>query len=144
VCYGVTSRCVLEALASNGAGHLHSIDLPPLGPNADAYVGWFVPHSIRSRWTLYRGTSRRLLGPLISRLEQFDLYIHDSLHTYWNMKYEFRVALDGLRPGGVIVSDDIHSNSAFAELCLHPEVSWSAVLQEDDKNSLFGIAIKRS
>jgi len=39
VAYGVTSSLILKALEVNGKGVLHSIDLPPLGKDADQFVG---------------------------------------------------------------------------------------------------------
>src|SRR5258707_8290033 len=78
VCYGVTSAHLLAALGGNGEGHLYSIDLPPLGKNNDDYVGWLVPDELRKRWTLRRGTSRRLLRPMLKELGNIDLFVHDS------------------------------------------------------------------
>jgi hypothetical protein len=144
VCYGVTSAHVLQALAVNDSGYLHSIDLPPLGKKGDDFVGWFVPNALRGRWMLHRGTSSRLLRPLLAQLGNIDLYIHDSLHTYRNMQFEFRLAWAALRGGGVLVSDDIEGNCAFAELRSAPDVLGSVVMPQDNKDSLLGVAIKRS
>jgi len=41
--YGVSSAFILKALEQNGGGILHSVDLPPLGRNADDFVGFLVP-----------------------------------------------------------------------------------------------------
>jgi predicted O-methyltransferase YrrM len=142
VCYGVTSAYLLQALAANSSGHLHSIDLPPLGKNGDDFVGWLVAKELRSRWTLHRGTSRLLLGPLLADLGQIDLYIHDSLHTYKNMSHEFRLSWSNLRPGGVLISDDIEGNTAFAELAAVPDALGSVVMKESEKESLVGVVVK--
>lgn len=143
VCYGVTSAYVLQALSVNGDGRLHSIDLPPLGKNGDDYVGWFVPEELRSRWTLHRGQSSRLLPPLLAGVDTIDLFIHDSLHTYRNMTHEFRLAWAALRAGGVLVSDDIEGNSAFAELAAAADVLCSVVMPQGNKGALLGVAVKR-
>ena len=143
VCYGVTSAHLLQALAVNGGGHLHSIDLPPLAKNGDDFVGWFVPKELRTRWTLHRGKSSHLLRPLLADVGKVDLFIHDSLHTYRNMTHEFRLAWAALRAGGVLVSDDIEGNSAFAELTTAPDVLCSIVMQQGSKDALIGIAVKR-
>jgi|SRR5882724_1405967 len=142
VCYGVTSSYLLQALEVNEEGRLHSIDLPPLGKNGDEYVGWLVPNELREGWKLHRGSSRRLLPSLLRELGQIDLFVHDSLHTYRNMRDEFDVAWPALCPGGVLVSDDIERNSAFLELSTRPDVSHSAVFKEQNKDSLVGIAVK--
>ena len=144
VCYGVTSSYMLEALNGNRSGFLHSIDLPPLAKNGDDYVGWLVPQKLRARWSLHRGTSNRLLPSLLAELGQIDLFVHDSLHTYRNMTKEFDVAWPALRPGGVLISDDIEGNKAFQELSLLWDVAASVVIKEEDKDSLLGIAVKTS
>jgi len=143
VCYGVASACLLQALDVNQAGALHSIDLPPLGKDADAFVGWLIPQALRSRWTLHRGTSRRLLRSLAEGLGSIDLFVHDSLHTYRNMRMEFETVWPVLRPGGALISDDIEGNAAFQELASRPDVAHAVVLQQRDKNALLGVAIKR-
>lgn len=144
VCYGVTSSYLLKALDTNGRGVLHSIDLPPLGKDGDRFVGWLIPSELRSRWNLHRGASRRLLQPLLGLVRPLDLFIHDSLHTYGNMRDEFALAWPALRPGGVLISDDIEGNAAFLELAQKPDVAQSVVIKEANKDSLLGVAVKRS
>ncbi len=144
VCYGVTSSYLLQALRENGSGWLHSIDLPPLSKNGEDYVGWLVPTDLREHWTLHRGTSRRLLPPLLARLSQIDLFIHDSLHTYGNMKMEFTAAWAALRSGGVLISDDVEGNRAFLEQMGREDVAYAAVVQERSKKALLGLAVKRA
>jgi hypothetical protein len=142
VCYGVTSAHVLQALDLNKEGHLHSIDLPPLGKNADAYVGRLVPSDLRSRWTLHRGTSRRLLPSILKQVGRVDLFIHDSLHTYGNMRMEFAAVWPVLAGGGVLISDDVQGNVAFLELSQKRDVSHSIVIKTRNDESLLGIAVK--
>lgn len=142
VCYGVTSAHILKAMEMNGEGHLDSIDVPPLGKDADKHVGRFIPAGLRGRWTLHRGTSTRLLRPLLNQLGSIDLFVHDSLHTYRNMRDEFAAAWPNLRPGGVLISDDVQGNSAFQELVARPDVSVCVVAEEHGKSALFGLAVK--
>jgi predicted O-methyltransferase YrrM len=142
VCYGVTSAYLLAALEANGEGQLHSIDLPPLGEDGDAYVGWLVSSHLRRRWSLRRGASARLLRPLLSEVGPIDLFVHDSLHTYKNMKNEFEAAWPALRDGGVLISDDIEGNQAFLELTRSEKPRLSVAIKEKDKGALFGVAVK--
>ena len=144
VCYGVTSAHLLAALEGNGEGHLYSVDLPPLGKNNNDYVGWLVPEELRNRWTLRRGTSRRLLGPILNEVGSIDLFVHDSLHTYKNMKMEFEMVWPHLSPGGVLIADDIEGNAAFQEFAARGDVVFHAVVRELVKDSLAGVLIKRS
>lgn len=143
VCYGVTSAYLLAALEANGDGHLESIDLPPLAKNGDDFVGWLVPGDLAHRWSLHRGASARLLRPLVARLGPIDLFVHDSLHTYKNMRAEFEGVWPALRAGGILISDDVQGNGAFLELARSKDVSMSAVIQEKNKPALLGVAVKR-
>jgi hypothetical protein len=142
VCYGVTSAFVLQALQTNGKGYLHSIDLPPLGKNGDKFVGRFVPSDLRKRWVLHRGTSTSHLSPLLQKVGPPGVFIHDSLHTYANMRYEFDTIWPSLEPYGVVISDDIQGNAAFLELTAQESVARSVVMQEERKDSLFGVVAK--
>jgi hypothetical protein len=142
VCYGVTSAHLLAALDANAEGHLSSIDLPPLGERNYDYVGWLAPPDLRGRWSLHRGTSRKLLRPLLKGLGSVDLFVHDSLHTYKNMKMEFESLWPYLSPGGVLISDDIEGNSAFQEFVSRPDVLFHAAIQEQDKHSIAGVLVK--
>jgi len=143
VCYGVTSSFILQALEANGRGVLHSIDLPPLGEGADKFVGRFIPSDLRNRWVLHRGSSAKCLSPLLREVAPPGIFIHDSLHTYSNMRNEFAAVWPSLRSGGVVISDDIHNNFAFLELAARNDVAASVVMSEESKSSLFGIAVKR-
>jgi predicted O-methyltransferase YrrM len=142
VCYGVTSSFILKALQMNGKGKLFSIDLPPLGDNADDFVGRLIPDALRSNWNLYRGSSRQVLPQVLSRVGEVDLFVHDSLHTYRNMRHEFRVVEPLLTPGAILVADDIEDNSAFKEWVSRVRPDYVAVIKEKTKlKALFGVAV---
>lgn len=117
VAHGFTSRFVLEALARNGFGRLSSIDRPPLDPAMRARVGMAVPPHLRNTWELIADSSRRALPGLLARLGQIDLFVHDSLHTERNVRFELDRAWGALRPGGALVIDDIDCNGGFASFC---------------------------
>lgn len=125
--HGITTRFILEALDRNGSGRLWSIDLPPVDPAVAAQVGAAVEGDCAGRWTLLRGTSRQLLPRLLRQLGRIDLFIHDSLHTARNVRFEINRAQRALQPSGFIVVDDIDLNSAFAESVRDlPEQRWLA------------------
>jgi hypothetical protein len=114
VARGITSRFVLEALARNDSGRLWSIDLPPLlDRSLHDQVGAAVPERLRHRWTYIRGSSRRRLPRLLRQLGEIELFIHDSRHSERNLLFELEHAWDTLRPGGVLVADDIDLNCGF-------------------------------
>jgi hypothetical protein len=136
--YGVTSAFFLQALAVNGRGQLWSIDLPPLGKDADAQSGILVPKDLKSRWHFLRGRSRHLLPKVISGLPAIDIFLHDSLHTYRNMSFEFRTVWPALRDGGVLLSDDVAMNRAFERFSADSSIAFAAV----DGAAFFGVAVK--
>ncbi|MEZ5100729.1 MAG: class I SAM-dependent methyltransferase [Thermoleophilia bacterium] len=114
VALGYSSATILAALEANGHGRLHSIDLPAPQWDPDREVGELVPAGLRSRWALELGPSQRLLPRALDRLAPVDLFLHDSNHGYSAQLREYRTAWPALRPGGILVSDDVWS-PAFLE-----------------------------
>jgi predicted O-methyltransferase YrrM len=131
---GISSRFFLEALSQIDDGRLISIDKPNYDPagtdvhgtgkhdavytRQDLGVGWLVPQHLRYRWTLLAGSSESILPGIESKI---DLFLHDSYHSYAQMELEFSWAWDRLRPGGILMSDDIGWNAAFGDfLSKHP------------------------
>ncbi|HVW11189.1 MAG TPA: class I SAM-dependent methyltransferase, partial [Bryobacteraceae bacterium] len=49
----------------------------------------------------------------LASLGEIDIFIHDSLHTEKNVCFELERAWEAVKPGGVIVVDDIDSNWGF-------------------------------
>lgn len=130
VANGFSTAFSLLALERNGGGHLHSIDLPRevgrryesgafyegegrAGIPAGSEPGWLIPSELKERWTLVLGRSQEELPPLLERLGAIDSFMHDSEHSFDCMWFEFNAAWPHLRPGGVLVSDDVNSTEAF-------------------------------
>lgn len=82
-------------------------------------------------------------SPLLQHLGQIDLFLHDSLHTQEHMRFEFEEAWAALRPGGLLIADDIQGNRAFLELAGRPDVRATVVLRFSEGDALFGVAVKR-
>jgi hypothetical protein len=153
VARGITSQSILEAFERNGGGHLWSIDLLPLNPALQVQAAMAVEDRHRHRWTYVRGSSRRRLPGLLSRLGQIDLFIHDSLHTQRNTRFELDAAWKAVRPGGALVVDDIDLNGAFGSFIAshpgHASLTCAAEPLRPDvrrfnNRGLFGIIIKGS
>jgi predicted O-methyltransferase YrrM len=126
---GFSSAAILAALDENRNGRLWSIDLPTVDPsgriNADGMrdrvhvdrpelTGWAVSEELKRRWHLALGDSRQELEPLLNRLGSIDFFFHDSEHSREHMCFEFERAWAHLAPGGVLASDDVTWNDAFA------------------------------
>lgn len=137
VARGFSSAYILLAMHQNGAGHLHSIDLPAQevaveeDPNRASHrytlsdgqkhsqyeIGYMVPEYLKDRWTLTLDDARQALPELLDKLGTIDVFYHDSLHTYDHMKFEFETAWPHLKEGGLLLSDDVLWNSAYHEAC---------------------------
>ncbi|MCI4344612.1 MAG: class I SAM-dependent methyltransferase [Thermoplasmata archaeon] len=139
---GYSARLALEALARNGHGHLDSIgiDVFALGQPGEARpdalagraVGWLVPPRLRSQWGLIIGRSEERLPALLgARPGELDMFLHDSLHQYPVMKAEYELAARALRPGGLLLSHDIHASPAWAEFLAHKELHGAEELDHD-------------
>ena len=140
VARGITSRCLLEALAADG--QLWSIDMLPNDRAWAAMTRTAVPRELAERWTYVAGSTRRRLPPLLREIAPIDVFLHDSHHTGATMRFELGEAWPRLRPGGVLLCDDVQENRAFAELVDGlPGERW-AVGQEEHKPALFGIAVR--
>lgn len=149
VAYGVSSAFILAAMEENGRGRLYSVDLPPLRRASRTLHGAAVPEGLRDRWTLRRGSSRRVLPDLLRDLGEIDLFLHDSLHTRRNMLFEFDGAWLALRPGGVLLADDVERNGAFGELRSKEPSLWRVVKDRETRPLhgrkapvTFGLAVK--
>ncbi len=113
---GVSSAYLLDAMERNGAGTLHSIDLPShprggkrprvswsLPPGRSS--GWAVPLPLRKRWDLRLGDKRDVLPLLGDELRRIDLVVYDVPHRDLGTREELR-ALDPRLPIGSIVIID--------------------------------------
>jgi len=153
VAHGVTSRFILEALERNKSGHLWSIDLPPMERFWQSHIGVAVGDRYPMRWSYIKGSSRLRLPGLLSDLRQIDLFVHDSMHSERNVRFELDRAWERLRPGGAIVVDDVDANWGFrtftqsfsghqSMICeaepVHPD------LRRFNKKGLFGIILKKT
>jgi predicted O-methyltransferase YrrM len=149
VAYGVSSAFILKALEVNGGGTLHSVDLPPLRTEPERFWGVAVPDALRGRWSLHRGSSRRVLPGLLEEIGTVDVFVHDSLHTRRNMRREFGMVWPRLRAGGLLLADDVERNRAFDELRHRSPALWRVVRDAERRPLhgkaapvMFGIAIR--
>jgi predicted O-methyltransferase YrrM len=78
--------------------------------------GWIVPDAYRDRFEVWSGDAKALLPKMIDKVGSVDLFYHDSDHTYDHMMFEFREAKRVLKPGGLIVGDDISWNASVWDI----------------------------
>ncbi|MER6418822.1 class I SAM-dependent methyltransferase [Streptomyces sp. NPDC001137] len=144
VARGISSRIVLEALERNGRGHLWSVDLPhPFERELRAQTGIAVPDRCRSRWSYVEGSSRRRLPRLLRTLGRVDVFVHDSLHTARNTRFEMERVGRVLTPGGVMLIDDISTHQGFANWARKSPEARTLICPSADGEGLFGIVSAR-
>lgn len=94
--------------------------------------------------------AERLPG-ILSQLGEIDLFVHDSLHTERNVRFEMDRAWASLRPGGAIVVDDIDANRGFRSFTRSFSGNQSIICEAEplhpdfrrfNKKGLFGIVLK--
>lgn len=147
---GISSTFILKALQLNGEGALLSIDLPNRNPDGYVYPdgtkdsiflpkdlepGWIVPPDLRSRWSLRIGASADILPGLKTT---FEIFFHDSEHSYQNMIFEFTWADAHLQAGGILVSDDVNWNNSWRDF-----IATSGAYIELIQDESVGVIIKK-
>ncbi len=100
---GATSTFILTALQKNGKGKLISID-------KDADAGPLVFNGLKLNWDKRIGKTSDILPTIDTSI---DIFLHDSLHTYHNMLFEFEWAYQHMSSGGIIMSHDIGTNNSL-------------------------------
>ncbi len=116
VAYGWSSLAVLAALEGREDARLVSVDMPYPGRGNEPSVGIAVPERLRANWTLLRTPDRPGIPKAIEALGgTLDLAHYDSDKSWYGREYALSHIWAALRPGGVLLMDDIQDNLAFAE-----------------------------
>lgn len=116
---GASTTFILAALERNARGRLVSFDLDSavdaLGVPLPAgqRPTWLVPDELRPRLDLVLGDARSTLAPGLRTVGSIDFFLHDSLHTFRHMWFEYRLAWRHLGGGGLLVTDDARWTPAF-------------------------------
>jgi hypothetical protein len=110
---GLGSTVLLRALQRNAEegspGDLLSIDTRP-------EAGWLIPEILRGHHRVVVGDSKVQLPAAIGD-RSVDVFIHDSDHAYAHEAAEFELIGRRVSPGAVLISDNAHATSAFADYC---------------------------
>lgn len=122
-----------------------SHELPP-----DRDPGWIIPDDLRDPWELTIGRSRRDLPELLADVGEIDLFFHDSEYSTTGMLFEFELAWEWLRNGGVVLSPHVDRNDAFETFaaerdCVHGLSSYEYLgTSEYDEPCSCGYVVKES
>ena len=140
VAYGWSSLAILLAQQELKTGHLVSTDMPYPRAGSEGAVGCVVPDPLRENWTLLRKPDRPALPTALTHFGgAVDLVHYDSDKSYAGQHWAFAQIWDALRPGGVLVADDIDSQCAFRDFTAGVGVDPLVVVGE---RKLIGIVTK--
>jgi Methyltransferase domain len=120
---GMSSLLILEAMRENAVGTLYSIDLPEVGMPAlyGLSPGWLVKEELRSRWHLILEDTAVALPRLLVAVDNVEIFLHDSEHSYEAMLREFTQVLAAFPQIDYVLSDDSDGNDALIDAAdLHP------------------------
>jgi len=139
---GSSSLAILTALElnNNANSRLYSIDLPPLRSRNRIQVGRVVPERLRIQWELFIGSSATILPELLKSMQQLDVFIHDSDHTYRNILLELRTVWPYLRKDAIMILDDAHTNRAVIDFA--ESVNQEVVLIKREKGGCIAVIKK--
>ena len=136
---GATTRAILAAMRANGRGHLYSVEFPALRRGYAEEVGVLVTPDLRDRWTLVIGPSQVSIRALRAKVPGVDLFVHDGAHSYHVQRGDYEQAICSLRPGGVLISDDVNNDSFVEVMERH---GLAPMLVHQGKEFPMGVAFK--
>ena len=117
VAYGWSSLSLLLGLKDVEGGCLVSVDSPYLLLTNDDWVGVAVPPILRRKWHLLRTSDRIGLTWIRCTEKPFDIAHYDSDKTPKGRTFGYTMMWRCLRPGGVLVSDDVGDDVSFKYFC---------------------------
>lgn len=115
VAFGWSSLAALLWLRDAGAGQLYSCDMPYPKRGNEHLVGFVVPERLRKPWNLYKLPDRDALPIILKHCGPVDVVHYDSDKTYEGRAWALPRLYNALRPGGVLLMDDIDDNLAFRD-----------------------------
>ena len=142
VAYGLSSAYILQAFIDNNEGMLYSIDSVFRPWESEEMIGSIIPTTLRNRWKFVNGIATKKLKDMLDSLGKIDIFLHDSLHTYQNMMFEFNLVWPYIKKQGFLISDDIASNNAFFDFCTKNNLSPIILSQKNQEKSFLGIVRK--
>lgn len=134
VANGVSTLVIQDAIGKRDI-EFHSIDTNILCAeiNKDSKKWYF--HHLEGR------NLKRQFEKIVGEIPKVDLWVHDSDHHYIWQSFEYKIALEKLNPGGILVSDDVDFSKAWAELSKSREVGFICTVFDGRK--CFGVAQKK-
>jgi predicted O-methyltransferase YrrM len=138
VALGWSSLALLKA-AEITDGQVVSVDLPYPFLIGDNWVGAAVPPELHLRWTLLKEADRSGIPKALRLCDGYDFIHYDSDKSPEGRNWAYPLLWAAVRPGGLLLSDDVGDNEAWAELC---ESISQPLIVVRRQNALAGIVRK--
>jgi len=133
---GSSTVTILEALKQLNNGILYSIDDMSL---IKKFTCCYITEDLKSRWIFIKDKSQHYLSSLKDDFI-IDIFLHDSEHTYDNMRFEYFWAMEHVKSNGWVVSHDTHDNKAWDDFC---EKIKCSIVDSFKIHSLAGVKVKK-
>lgn len=148
VAYGWSTMSILLSLKNRPNARLVSVDLPYPRRNNDRFVGCVVPDELRKQWTLLRWSDRVGVPKALARHGgTIDLAHYDSDKSYEGRMLTYPRMWAALRPGGLMVSDDVADNIGFHDYCkqlgVEPVIISVTTHEGGSLDKYAGVLVKR-
>ena len=101
---GLGSCVIAAALLRNGHGHLTTIDVDP-----------GAGHLIIDPWASVIDRRTGSSVDVLAKMEDVNIFLHDSLHTYDYELSELEAVAPNLAPGAILLSDNAHDSRALSD-----------------------------
>lgn len=116
VAFGFSSLALLLGVKDVTGAKLISNDFPYVGGTGEPCFSKAVPNSLAedSEWKIFRLPDRDFITWVLPFLKPFDLIHYDSAKGYGPRRFAYKRLWKKLRPGGLLISDDIGDNLGFS------------------------------
>lgn len=145
---GGTCHMMLQALHKNDAGRLWSIDIGSHFRYREKFIskiGPLVEEHTKSRWNLVQGNAQEVLGKVLEKTGEIDVFCAGQGHTYEVQSHEGGHAWPRIRSGGVFVLDraDWCDNKYLDEfMARHSDsVEWHETFKEGSSKDPFEFTV---
>ena len=145
VSYGWSSLAFLLSLKNRKNSQLVSTDLPYLFEDREKYVGCVVPEELKAFWQIIPYADRDSLPKALKLLPKIDIAHYDSDKFYEGRIWAYPKLWNALRPGGILISDDINDDFGFRDFAESIGQKPLIITPENKKeNTYVGLLIKES
>lgn len=122
VAFGWSSLMILLSLEGREESLLLSTNTVQSTEHKNRLLGQAIPERLRKYWKLILKPDREAVPEALEVLPEIDLCHYDSDKTYTGRMRTYKMLWNALRPGGLLISDDVDDNWGFRDFARSVEV----------------------